>query len=68
MNDFCVISDNKVVNVILCETKEIAESITNTLCVKCPWGVGIGWTYEGGKFVAPEQPVKSSEDQENTTE
>jgi creatinine amidohydrolase/Fe(II)-dependent formamide hydrolase-like protein len=54
MADFAVIENNVIVNVIVAETKEIAEKVTGKLCVVLPpLNVGIGWTYEGGTFTAP---------------
>lgn len=56
MADYCVIVNDKVINMIVCDSKELAESLTKTTCIEAPWGVGIGWTYKDGAFKAPEVP------------
>jgi hypothetical protein len=52
---FAVINDNSVSNVIVCDTKELAETLTNQTCVEYTEdsGVAIGWTYADGVFTAP---------------
>lgn len=57
MADYGVIENDIIVNVIVAENKEIAETVTGKLCVELPpLGVGIGWTYKGGTFTAPVEP------------
>ena len=63
MASFAVIKDGIVNNVIVAETKEIAETITNVVCVEIldePGQPGIGWSYDGTLFSAPviETPVE----------
>jgi hypothetical protein len=62
MATFAVLNGDKVINITLAESKEIAETIFNLTCVeyteKNP--AGIGWTYDGENFIAPvvEQPTE----------
>ena len=55
MATFAVLNNSNVVNVIVADTKEIAEAVTNTTCVEYTDSnpAGIGWTYDGTKFIAP---------------
>jgi hypothetical protein len=55
MATFAVISGKLVTNVILAETKEIAEEVTGLTCVEYTNEnpAGIGWTYDGTNFVSP---------------
>ena len=47
MSTFAVINDNKVENIIVADTKEIAEEATGKLCVEytdeSPACIGLGW-------------------------
>jgi hypothetical protein len=56
MANFAVIKEDKVINVIVCESKELAEQITGELCVEYTAldNPTIGLGYDGTKF---EQPV-----------
>jgi hypothetical protein len=60
MATFAVIENNKVVNLILAETKNDAELATNKFCVEYTTenSAGIGYTYNGTEFVAPEAPTE----------
>ena len=56
MANYCVIKDGKVDNVIVADSKEIAEQVTQLVCVEIPFepgAPGIGWTYDGAEFTAP---------------
>jgi hypothetical protein len=55
MKTFAVIENNKVINVILADLKEIAEEVTGQLCIEYTEEdpVGIGWDYDGVSFVGP---------------
>jgi hypothetical protein len=55
MANFAVIKDGVVDNVIVADTKEIAEQVTGLTCVEYTEEnpAGIGWTYDGANFVAP---------------
>jgi hypothetical protein len=55
MATFAVINDNIVENVIVADTKEIAEQVTGKECVEYTDEnpAGIGWTYADGVFTAP---------------
>lgn len=62
MANFAVIKDGLVDNVIVADTKEIAEIVTGLLCVEyenIPGAPGIGWSYDGSVFTAPvvEEPT-----------
>ena len=56
---YAVIQDNKVNNIIVADSKEIAETVTGFLCIEYTDEnpAGIGWTYdpETGRFVPPVQ-------------
>lgn len=56
MANYAVIENNIVTNVIVADSKEIAEEVIGLTCVeytdKNP--AGIGWTYNGSTFTAPE--------------
>jgi hypothetical protein len=53
---FAVINNNIVENIIIADTLEIAEVVTGKTCVEYNDNnpAGIGWTYDGEKFVAPK--------------
>jgi hypothetical protein len=56
MPNFAVINDGVVINVIVCDTKELAEQITHLTCVEFDLELreaGIGHAYDGSKFIAP---------------
>jgi hypothetical protein len=57
MASYGVLEGILIVNVIIAETKEIAEQVTGKTCVDLPpLNAGIGWTYENGTFTAPVEP------------
>jgi hypothetical protein len=62
MKTYAVIQNNKVINVIVADSKEIAEEVTNFTCIEytSDSGVGIGWTYDGTNLVPPviEEPTE----------
>jgi hypothetical protein len=53
MSNFAVIKNNQVVNLIVADTKEIAEQVTKLLCVQYTDvnSTGIGWEYDGTGFI-----------------
>ena len=55
MATFAVIDNNTVTNVIVADTKEIAEIVTGLTCVEYTQEnrVSVGWTYNGSTFEAP---------------
>lgn len=60
MATFAVLSENVVTNVIVADTKEIAEQVCGTVAeytLENP--AGIGWTYdpETGTFTNPEAVI-----------
>jgi hypothetical protein len=60
MNDYIVIKDNEVVNIINAPSLEIAEEATGSLCIKREENspIIIGWTYVNNTFAAPETPTE----------
>ena len=55
MPNYGILENTLITNVIVAETKEIAEQVTGKTCVELPpLNVGTGWTYEGGTFSAPD--------------
>ena len=55
MATFAVMSGSIVSNVIVADTLEIAELVTNSECVEYTADnpAGVGWIYDGAKFTAP---------------
>jgi hypothetical protein len=57
---WCVINNGVVENVIIADTKEIAERVTMKTCVEttqeynAPW---LGWLYDGENFTNPNPPI-----------
>jgi len=59
MADFAVVKDNVVVNVVVAESEEIAESVTNLSVVPITDNVpGMNWTLESDGW-RPAQPFSS---------
>ena len=56
MATFAVISGNSVSNVIVADTIEDAQLATGETCVEYTEAnpAGIGWTYDGTTFTAPQ--------------
>jgi hypothetical protein len=53
---FAVIEEEIVTNVIIADTKEIAEQVTGKTCVEyedTSDQPSIGWTHDGTKFIQP---------------
>lgn len=55
MANYAVIDDNKVINIIACESKEIAEQVTKLTCIEYTDEnpVSIGYTWDGSVFTKP---------------
>ena len=55
MSNFAVIQNNKVSNVIVAESKEIAETVTGLTCIEYTPEINcnIGWDYIDGVFSEP---------------
>ena len=53
--NYAVMSGNTVSNVIVADSKENAELVTNSTCVEYTEEspAGIGWSYDGSVFTAP---------------
>jgi len=56
MATYAVISGNTVTNVIVADTQAYAELATGATCVEYTNAnpAGIGWTYDGTTFTAPQ--------------
>lgn len=62
MPNFAVLSGNRVMNIIVSDSKEIAESITNSKCIEYDIDSNqaiIGQFWDGTNFVSsiPEEPI-----------
>ena len=63
MSNYAVIKDGIVENIIIADSKEIAENVTGLICVEYinePGAPHIGWSYDGISFSAPiiETPIE----------
>lgn len=59
MKNFAVINDTNIVNVIVCESKALAEEITGLTCVEfTSESAEVGGTYVDGSFI-PVKPYPS---------
>lgn len=57
MTNYAIINtDNKVTNVIVAESLEIAQQATGANCVELLPGAGINDTWDGTNFVSPPAP------------
>lgn len=60
MKTFAVVNNNIVINIIVANTKEIAEEITGFTCIeyteKNP--AGVGWKFDGEKFISFEPIIE----------
>jgi hypothetical protein len=60
--NYAVIENNVVTNIIVCDSKEIAEQVTGLTCIEYTEEnpAAIGWTYDGSVFTAPvvEEPTE----------
>lgn len=58
MPNFAVLNEHDgVTNVIVAETKEIAEDVTGFTCVPCEGTAVMGATWNGTEFILPEPVV-----------
>lgn len=65
MPNFAIHDGNTVVNVVVADTQEIAESVTQMQAVETdgvPW---IGWTFEDGVWTAPPVPDTTPEPEQS---
>ena len=55
MSNYAVIENDKVVNVIVADSKEVAEQVTNFTCIEYTETnpAYIGWNWNGIKFTDP---------------
>jgi hypothetical protein len=60
MSLFAIVENNVVINIIVAESKEIAETVTKATCVEYETqnDCGIGWVYDAEKkvFISPVKP------------
>jgi hypothetical protein len=56
MATFAVIENEKVINIIIAESKTIAQELTGKVCAEYTNEdpAGIGWTYDGTNFISPD--------------
>jgi|688.fasta_scaffold2183934_1 hypothetical protein len=58
MATFAVLDhENNVSNVIVAETREVAEDVTGKTCVPCESTYFFGWHWNGTEFIKPEPVV-----------
>jgi hypothetical protein len=64
MATYAVIDNGIVENIIIADSKKVAEIVTEKLCVEYTEEnpAGIGWIYDGKKFIAPEPITESDTD------
>jgi hypothetical protein len=53
MNNYAVIIGNLVTNIIVADSKEIAEEVTKSTCIQYIDNVNIGDIWNGTEFVTP---------------
>ena len=53
--NYAVINGNTVVNIIVADSKTIAEKVTNLKCVESDGSFGIGWIWDGENWVDPNE-------------
>lgn len=55
MKKFAILAGNYVQNVIVADTLEIAQAVStpDALVIECGDTAGIGWTWDGEKFIPP---------------
>jgi hypothetical protein len=57
MATYAVVENNLIINVILADSKEIAEEITQKECIEYteenPLGVGYYWSQDHNKYIMP---------------
>ena len=54
---FAVINGDTVINVIVANTKKVAEQVTGFECVECDGSFWIDWKREGDLWIAPAVKV-----------
>lgn len=59
MANFYVVKDDKVENIIVAESKEVAEAVTGLPCYEYEMSnqPNIGWEFDGKSFVKPKIDV-----------
>lgn len=57
MANYAVIQNDKVVNIIIADSKEIAEEVTGLVCIEYTEEnpAGIGWNWDGNNFINPSE-------------
>jgi len=65
---FAVIENNLVTNVIVAESKEMAELVTGHTCIEytAENPAGINWTWDGTSFINPFVVVEETVEEEPT--
>lgn len=57
MTNYAIIEDNKVINVIVADSAELAAEVTGKEVVEATDGLWIDWTRTDGVWSAPEEEV-----------
>lgn len=56
MANFAIHDGTRVINVVVADSQEVAESVTGLQAVETSGEPWIDWTLEGGVWTAPVQP------------
>lgn len=61
MATYAVITDSRVENIIVADTVEIAEAITNATCVEYTTEnpAAVGWLWDGSTFIKDDNEAKT---------
>lgn len=62
MPNFAIYKDNVILNVIVAESKEIAEEVTGANAIETTGNPWIDWTLVDGVWTAPPQPQPIEEE------
>jgi hypothetical protein len=57
MTNYAIIEDNKVINVIVADSAELAAEVTGKEVAEATDGLWIDWTRTDGVWSAPEEEV-----------
>jgi hypothetical protein len=68
MANYAIIEDNKVINVIVADSAEIAAEVTGKEVLETTGQPGIDWTRTDGVWLKPEEPEITLLEPEATTE
>jgi hypothetical protein len=60
MPNYAIYKNNIILNVIIADSKEIAESITDMKAVETDNKIGIGWIFENNKWIEPTPAIEET--------